>query len=74
VMAVAAILTYAAVAATAGGLMLDARLFVVLLAASAAAMMPGTLFIARLGRGRAAAAVAILSIGLALPSLLGGGQ
>jgi len=74
VMAVAAIVTYAAVAATGGGIALDARLFVVLLAASAGAMLPGTWLIARLGRGRAAAAVAILSIGLALPSLLGGGQ
>lgn len=71
-MAVAAIVTYAAVAAGAGGLALDSRLLIVLLAASSAAMLPGTVLISRLGRGRAAAAVAILSIGLALPSLLGG--
>ena len=73
-MAVAAIVTYAAVAARSGGVTLDPRLFVVLLGASAAAMMPGTLLLGRLGRRRAAVAVALLSIGLALPSLLGGGH
>jgi hypothetical protein len=73
-MALAAIVTYAISAAFAKGIFFDVRLFVVLLAASAAAMMPGTLLIARLGRGRAAAAVAVLSIGLALPSLFGGGR
>jgi uncharacterized membrane protein YfcA len=70
-MAVAAIVTYAAAA---GRVALDPRLFVVLLAAAAAAMMPGTVLIGRLGRGHAAAVVAVLSIGLALPTLLGGGR
>jgi hypothetical protein len=73
-MAVAAIVTYALAAASAGGVALDPRLFVVLLAAAAAAMMPGTVLIGRLGRRHAAAAVALLSIGLALPTLLGAGR
>jgi uncharacterized membrane protein YfcA len=72
-MAVAAIVTYA-VSAAADGVTFEPRLFVVLLAASAAAMMPGTVLLSRLGRGRASALVAVLSIGLALPSLLGGGR
>jgi uncharacterized protein len=72
-MAIAAIATYAATAAATGSLAVDPRLFVVLLAASAAAMLPGTLLIARLGRGPAAAGVAVLSIALALPTLLGAG-
>ena len=70
-MAVVAIVTYALAA---GGVAFEPRLFVVLLAASATAMIPGTVLIGRLGRGRAAGAVAILSIGLALPSLLSGGR
>jgi uncharacterized membrane protein YfcA len=73
-MAVAAIVTYALSAAATGGVTFEPRLFVVLLAASAAAMMPGTVLLTRLGRGRASALVAVLSIGLALPSLLGGGR
>jgi len=52
----------------------EPRLFVVLLAASAAAMMPGTVLLTRLRPGRASALVAVLSIGLALPTLLGGGR
>jgi uncharacterized membrane protein YfcA len=71
-MAVAAIATYALVAAGRGGLHVDVRLFGVILAASAASMVPGTLVIARLGRRRAATGVAVLSIALALPTLLGG--
>jgi uncharacterized protein len=71
-MAVAAIATYALVAIERGAVAIDPRLFAVLLCASAAAMVPGTMVIARVGRGRAAAGVAILSIGLALPTLLGG--
>ena len=71
-MAVAAIATYALSAAARGGFAFDPRLLVVLLAASTATMVPGTLLIARLGRGRATAGVAILSIALALPTLLAG--
>jgi uncharacterized protein len=70
-MAVAAIVTYALAR---GGVAFEPRLFVVLLAASATAMMPGTVLIGRLGRRRAAGAVAILSIALALPSILSGGR
>jgi uncharacterized membrane protein YfcA len=73
-MAVAAICAYAISAAATGGVTFEPRLFIVLLAASAAAMMPGTVLLTRLGRGRASAIVAVLSIGLALPSLLGGGR
>jgi len=69
-MAVAAIATYAAVAINRGMPAIDPRLFAVLLCASAAAMIPGTLVIARIGRSRAAAGVAILSIALALPTLV----
>jgi hypothetical protein len=73
-MAVAAIAAYAISAAATGGIKFEPRLFVVLLAASAAAMLPGTVVLTRIGRGRASAIVAVLSIGLALPSLLGGGR
>jgi uncharacterized membrane protein YfcA len=72
-MALAAIATYAATATASGTPSIDLHLFVVLLAASATAMLPGTLLIARLGRGPAAASVAVLSIALALPTLVGGG-
>jgi uncharacterized protein len=71
-MAVAAVATYALVAIGRGSVAIDPRLFAVLLCASAAAMVPGTMVIARVGRRRAAAGVAILSIALALPTLLGG--
>ena len=69
-MAIAAIITYFLSAAFQGGISLDLRLLVILLVASAAAMVPGTLVIARMGRRRASAIVALLSIGLALPSIL----
>lgn len=71
-MALAAIATYAVTATAIGTLGVDPRLLVVLLAASASAMLPGTLLIARLGRGPAVAGVAVASIALALPTLLGG--
>jgi len=70
-MAVAAITTYALVAVNKGFVAIDPRLFAVLLCASAAAMVPGTMVIARLGRKRAAVGVALLSIALALPTLIG---
>jgi len=69
-MAVAAVATYAIVAAGKGGLHVDPRLFGVILAGSACSMVPGTLVIARVGRRRAAIGVATLSIALALPTLL----
>ena len=70
-MAVAAIATYAVVAIDRGFVAIDPRLFAVLLCSSAAAMVPGTMVIARLGRSRAAVGVALLSIALATPTLLG---
>jgi uncharacterized membrane protein YfcA len=70
-MAVSAIVTYALAA---GGVAIEPRLFVVLLAASATAIMPGTMLIGRLGRRRAAGVIAILSISLALPSILSGSR
>ncbi len=70
-MAVAAISTYALTSiAVSGGLQVDPKLVVPLLAGSIAAMIPGTAVIARLGRDRAAAGVAILSIALAIPLVL----
>jgi uncharacterized membrane protein YfcA len=69
-MAVAAIVTYAVAAASRGGIQLDVRLLVVLLAASGAAMIPGTAVLARVGRTHASAIVAVLSIALALPTLV----
>ena len=71
-MAAAALITYALVAVERGGVAIDPRLFAVLLCASGAAMVPGTLVIARLGRRRAAVGVALLSMSLALPTLVGG--
>jgi uncharacterized membrane protein YfcA len=71
-MAAAALVTYAIVGASKGGVVLDLRLLVILFAASGSAMLPGTLVLARIGRGRASAIVAVLSIALALPTLVGG--
>jgi len=71
-MAAAALATYALVAVGRGMPAIDPRLFAILLCASAAAMIPGTLVIARIGRVRAAVGVAVLSIALAMPTLLGG--
>ncbi len=73
-MAVAALATYALSAAAGRGGELDLRLFTVLLATSAAAMTPGAVLMARIGRRPAAAAVAVLSIGLALPTLFTGAR
>lgn len=69
--AAAAIATYAVTAVAIGGIGVDPLLIVALLAGAIAAMVPGTAVIARLGRDRAAATIAIGSICLALPSLLG---
>ncbi len=70
-MAAAAIATYAITAATIGGIGVEPLLIVPLAAGSVAAMIPGTALIARLGRDRAVVGITILSICLALPSLLG---
>jgi uncharacterized membrane protein YfcA len=71
-MAVAAVATYAVSAAASGGIVFDLRLLIVLMAASGGAMLPGTVVLWRLGRSRASAFVAILSIAIALPTLFGG--
>ena len=73
-MAVAALATYALSAAAGRGGELDLWLFTVLLATSTAAMTPGAVLMARIGRRPAAAAVAVLSIGLALPTLFTGAR
>ena len=73
VMAVAAVATYAVRAATLGGSPLPPALFLVLLAGSLGAVVPGTVLISRLDRSRASLVVAVASIGLALPTLLGAG-
>jgi uncharacterized membrane protein YfcA len=73
-MASAAIATYAITASAMGGIPVDLRLVVPLLAGCIAAMVPGTVLIARLGRERATAVVALLSIALALPALMFGAK
>ena len=73
-MAVSAVATYAGGAATTGVFRLDPFLVVALLTGAFGTILPGTLLIARVGRGRAAAMVATLSIGLALPTLILGGR
>ena len=70
-MAVAALAAYAAGAGVLGAALASPALVAVLLGGSIATMIPGTLLIARLGRGPAAAFVAVLSIGLALPTMVG---
>jgi uncharacterized membrane protein YfcA len=71
-MAAAAIATYAATAMAFGSVEIQPYLIVPLLGGAIAAMVPGTAIIARMGRDRAAAAIAILSICLAIPLLVGG--
>ncbi len=73
-MAVSAVVAYAAGAAATGAFRLDPFLVVALLAGAFGTILPGTLLIARIGRGRAAVMVAALSIGLALPTLILGGR
>lgn len=71
-MAAAAISIYALTAMAFGGITIQPYLIVPLLAGAIAAMIPGTAVIARMGRDRASAAIAILSICLAIPLLVGG--
>lgn len=71
-MALSAVLAYALTAWATVGVRLDFDLLVPLLAGSLAAMVPGAYLVSRLGRGRASAAVALLSIALALPTLVWG--
>lgn len=74
VMALSAVVAYAAGAAASGVFRIDPILVVALLAGAFGAILPGTLLIARIGRGRASVMVAALSIGLALPTLILGGR
>ncbi|MBA2254891.1 MAG: sulfite exporter TauE/SafE family protein, partial [Chloroflexi bacterium] len=69
-MALTAVITYALTAAAISGVRAEWELVVPLLAGSVAAMVPGAYVVSRIGRGRASAIVALLSIGLALPTLL----
>jgi uncharacterized membrane protein YfcA len=69
-MAIAAIAAYGLTAAAIGALRIDPKLFLVLLAGSAGSIVPGASLIGRLGRQRAAAAIALVSIALALPTVI----
>jgi uncharacterized membrane protein YfcA len=69
-MALAAVITYALTAAAISGVRTEWQLVLPLLAGSVAAMVPGAHLVSRIGRGPATAFVALLSIALALPSLL----
>ncbi|MGI8703232.1 MAG: sulfite exporter TauE/SafE family protein [Candidatus Limnocylindrales bacterium] len=71
-MALSAVVGYALTAWATAGVTFQLGLLVPLLAGSVAAMVPGAYVVSRLGRGRASAAVALLSIGLALPTLIWG--
>jgi uncharacterized membrane protein YfcA len=70
-MALSAVAAYGLTAWTTQGVRFDLDLLVPCLAGSAAAMIPGAYLVSRLGRGRASATVAMLSISLALPTLVG---
>jgi hypothetical protein len=69
-MALTAVVTYALTAAAISGVRTEWELVLPLLAGSVAAMVPGAYVVSRIGRGRASAFVALLSIALALPSLI----
>jgi uncharacterized membrane protein YfcA len=69
-MALSAVVTYALTATAISGVHAEFELLLPLLAGSVAAMVPGAYIVSRIGRGRATAFVAILSISLALPTLL----
>jgi uncharacterized protein len=71
-MAMSGVVTYAISAWAASGVRFEMTLLIPLLAGSIAAMVPGAYVVSRLGRRRASAGVAVLSIGLALPTLLFG--
>jgi uncharacterized membrane protein YfcA len=70
-MALSAVAAYGFTAWATQGVRFDLSLLVPCLAGSAAAMIPGAYLVSRLGRGRASATVAMLSISLALPTLVG---
>lgn len=69
-MALTAVIAYALTAAALTGVRAEWELVLPLLAGSVAAMLPGAHIVSRVGRGRMSAFVAILSITLALPTLI----
>jgi uncharacterized membrane protein YfcA len=71
-MAAAAVLGYLLSASAFEGVRPDYWLLIPLFAGSVAAMMPGAALVSRLGRERATIAITLLSISLALPTLLWG--
>jgi uncharacterized protein len=70
-MAIAAIAAYGLTSQGSGVRSVDPSLFLVLLAGSAGSILPGAALIGRLGRQHAAAAIAVISIALALPTVVG---
>nr|MBA2382091.1 TSUP family transporter [Chloroflexota bacterium] len=73
-MAAAAVATYAIRTPLGATLAGAGPLLAVLFGGSMAAMLVGTLFIGRIGRRRATLTVAVLSISLAIPTLVTGGH
>ena len=71
-MAAAAVLGYLLSATAFAGIRPDYWLLIPLLAGSVAAMMPGAAVLSRLGRERATVVITLLSISLALPTLIWG--
>ena len=71
-MALSAVVAYALTAWATQDVRLELWLLPPLLAGSLAAMVPGAYVVSRLGRGRASAVVALISITLALPTLIFG--
>ncbi|MCI0584859.1 MAG: sulfite exporter TauE/SafE family protein [Chloroflexi bacterium] len=70
-MATAALVAYGLAAMASGALRVEPALVVVLLAGAAGSVMPGVSLIGHLGRHQAAAAIAVMSIALALPTAFG---
>jgi uncharacterized membrane protein YfcA len=71
-MATAAVIGYLLSASAFEGVRPDYWLLVPLFAGSVAAMMPGAALVSRLGRERATIAITVLSISLALPTVISG--
>jgi uncharacterized membrane protein YfcA len=71
-MAAAAVVGYLLSASAFEGVRPDYWLLVPLFAGSVAAMMPGAALVSRLGRERATIAITLLSVSLALPTLIWG--
>ena len=71
-MAAAAVVGYLLSASAFKDVRPDYWLLVLLFAGSVAAMVPGAMLVSRLGRERATIAITLLSISLALPTLIWG--